>query len=685
MFLVGPLAQLVERHAYTVDVIGSSPVGPTNRYPRIKRNSGCAGIIFLMDLSEFTPPARKSLTDEEISQRLGASTADEAGMLAAMDFLEEQTKLRDEDNRATEAWISKMKQSSDSRAAIALENLDRAKRGLEPLPLIETAPVVPAAPVVPEYPIFNAPTPVIETSPETVPEPVVEAIEPVVESLVEPEPLTVFGAEEAAEVFEEELKVDESIPAPTVRGFRLVSAANWIIGVGVVVPAVAASLAAVSGLNFVTSVLAGLVGVLVGVMVNVLGLITARRTKRGLAVASRATYGVFGAIVPGILVLAVGVTTLAAITFAGAKYLNNTIVGLPAFQDTVFTLGSLEVKFEAIAVFVLVVLAGVLAIFGGSFARWLKISLGAVLLLSFVALAIVTIPSIDYLNLAGVFQLDKFLLAAPLFALLMSVFSYGLDGESVAAASWGARTKTLTWPIFVFGFLLPLLTYGHMAALLNGHSYKGPDQVIEFLLSIGGEFAPTVVVDAAIIGIIALLFVGVSKLIEALKTLGTNHIGFGLASIVSVVFILVVILESLFVQNALGLNISISGLLLVPAAAWVGAVLTETIMRRGAYHDASLTRSYGFYGSVNWVAAIGFVLSVVAGFSVSEDFGGFTWFGFLSESTNISVSIVLAALIAMAISALFTLATGFPRILRQQRETKLVEDRRFDLVDVVVD
>ena len=32
----GPLAQLVERHVYTVDVIGSSPVGPT---PQIPRNS----------------------------------------------------------------------------------------------------------------------------------------------------------------------------------------------------------------------------------------------------------------------------------------------------------------------------------------------------------------------------------------------------------------------------------------------------------------------------------------------------------------------------------------------------------------------------------------------------------------------------------------------------------------------
>jgi hypothetical protein len=28
-FREGPLAQLVERHVYTVDVIGSSPVGPT--------------------------------------------------------------------------------------------------------------------------------------------------------------------------------------------------------------------------------------------------------------------------------------------------------------------------------------------------------------------------------------------------------------------------------------------------------------------------------------------------------------------------------------------------------------------------------------------------------------------------------------------------------------------------------
>lgn len=38
----GPLAQLVERHAYTVDVIGSIPVGPTVLKPQ-----PLAGVFFL--------------------------------------------------------------------------------------------------------------------------------------------------------------------------------------------------------------------------------------------------------------------------------------------------------------------------------------------------------------------------------------------------------------------------------------------------------------------------------------------------------------------------------------------------------------------------------------------------------------------------------------------------------------
>ena len=222
---------------------------------------------------------------------------------------------------------------------------------------------------------------------------------------VEPEPAT----EPEPEVSE---KLDE-IPAPRVRGVKLVSAANWILGIGVLAPAFGASLAALLGLNFVTSILAGLVGVLVGVKVNVLALVTARRTKRGLAVSSRATFGVFGAIVPGLLLLVAGLAAIYATAFASGKFFNNTIVGLGNFDDTIFTLGEVSVTFGAILAVGLVVLISILAIFGGSFARWSKIVLSVVVLVGFVAYAILTVPGIDYPNLAGQFSLEGFLKVAP--------------------------------------------------------------------------------------------------------------------------------------------------------------------------------------------------------------------------------------------------------------------------------
>lgn len=45
MLICGPLAQLVERHAYTVDVIGSSPVGPT----RVKERRRNAALFLFVD------------------------------------------------------------------------------------------------------------------------------------------------------------------------------------------------------------------------------------------------------------------------------------------------------------------------------------------------------------------------------------------------------------------------------------------------------------------------------------------------------------------------------------------------------------------------------------------------------------------------------------------------------------
>ncbi|MFM2024712.1 MAG: hypothetical protein RLZZ56_725 [Actinomycetota bacterium] len=656
-----------------------------------------------MELSEFTPPVRLSLTDEQISQKLGSASADEAGMLAAMEFLEAQTALRDQDNKATESWLEKMRSSEDPRAAIAIDNFNRAKQGLAPLPLDIPEPAVePVAEAVIEVvevsEIFET-----ESTPEVLLNDVVESgsaeenVEAFEEMLAEtvstefelapePEPELENVAEELPVVEEETTELKEK----PVTGFRLVSAANWILGFGVLVPAIGAVTAHLMGMNFVTSVLAALVGILVGVKVNVLGLITAKRTHRGLAVASRATFGVFGSIVPGVFLALSGIFALAVLAFGAANLLEGRIMGVDTpFATPVLSLGAAgTLTVSGLVAIGFVLLAGLLAVFGGRISRSIKVSLASATLVGFLFVALSTTWKIDFTGLARVFDFDKFLIGAPLFALLVSIFAYGIDGESISIASWGASRKRLTWPIFIFGFLLPLLSYAHVAALLSGNpigSKTTAQTVIDYFLATGQEIGGTVMLNLAIISVLGFLFVGLMKLIEALKTLGVNHIGYGSAIALILIFVALVTVEAFLVADPVAFNLTLTSIVLIPASAWTGAVLAETVMRRGKYHDASLTRSYGFYGSVNWLAMAIFVVSTFAGYAISQPVGFASWFGFISASTGISVSFVMSSLIAMGIACLLTLAIGYPRISRQQRETKAVEERRFDLVDVVVD
>ena len=623
-----------------------------------------------MELSEFNPPVRQSLTDEEISQKLGSASADEAGMLAAMQFLEAQTALREQDNLATAAWLEKMRGSDDPRASIAIQNFERAKQGQEALPLVAESAPVPEAVVEP-----------IGSAEENV-----EAFEELIlETVAKEEPLV---EEESGSEAAEQLAVEAK--EKPVTGYRLVSASNWILGMGVLVPAVGAVTAHLLGLNFVTSVLAGLVGILVGATVNVLGLLTARRTHRGLAVASRATFGVFGSIVPGVLLALAGVFTLAVLAFGFGTYLDQRVQGIDKpFSTPLLTLGTAgSLTITGLIAIASIVLAGVLAVFGGRVSRILKVTLASATLVGFLYVAISTTWKIGFTDLARVFELDKFLVGAALFALIVSVFAYGVDGESISIASWGATRKRLTWPLFIFGFILPVLSYSHVAALLSSNvigKKTSIQTVIDYFLATGQEIGGTVMLDLAIVSVLGLMFTGLMRLIESLKTLGVNHIGYGSAITLILVAVSLVTVEAIFVSDPLSFNLTLAAILIIPAVAWTGMVLTETILRRGKYHDASLTRSYGFYGSVNWVAMASLVLSTVIAYAVAEPFGFATWFGFFTNAFGFAVSVPVAGLMAMATAVLLTLALGYPRIARQQRETKAVEERRFDLVDVVVD
>jgi hypothetical protein len=187
-----------------------------------------------------------------------------------------------------------------------------------------------------------------------------------------------------------------------------------------------------------------------------------------------------------------------------------------------------------------------------------------------------------------------------------------------------------------------------------------------------------------IFGVIGVLYTGLMRLIEALKTLGVNHVGYGLATLVVLSFTAVMAVIALLSSDPVDLTLSVAGLLLIPSAAWMGAIIAETLLRRGKFHDASLTRAYGFYGAVNWMAMVVFALAVSSALLFAKPAIA-PWLGSLSAVTGFSMSIEVAALFALGVSFVLTLITAIPRILRQQSETRAVEERRFDLVDVVVD
>lgn len=335
------------------------------------------------------------MSDEEIYQALGSAQASEDGIAKAMAIVEEQANLREHDNKLFAEWVALMQASPEPQAKIALENVERVKQGLEPLPL--TSPVVDVAAALnaaheqpealevavedsqPESSIEEvalvevqeeeeeslqsifADLPV-ESIPESVfEEVVVETIEIVVEPPVAPEVESVeesfdaLLAEAASEATssimvtgvsgkpavtfevddpkvenfevsadEDALVIEESQVAKAKSGWWA-NTSFWVLATGVFVPVVAAFLVLASGVSFGTA----LVGFSVGLVVN-LGLIisahfTSARSGEPNVVTSRATFGVFGASLPG----------LAAIGFAIAL-LNLTAIGATSSFDGVF-------------------------------------------------------------------------------------------------------------------------------------------------------------------------------------------------------------------------------------------------------------------------------------------------------------------------------------------------------------
>ena len=127
-------------------------------------------------------------------------------------------------------------------------------------------------------------------------------------------------------------------------------------------------------------------------------------------------------------------------------------------------------------------------------------------------------------------------------------------------------------------------------------------------------------------------------------------------------------------------------LLGVPMAAWAGIFISDILIRRIAYHEISLSRSYGFYKSINIVNLLGWIVATAAGFGFTYiEQSGFAWTGYIADqlvNQDFWKTTSFGIVITFAFASLIPVLLGIPRIKRQEAEVLAIEARRDDLKDI---
>jgi purine-cytosine permease-like protein len=670
------------------------------------------------------------MSDEEIYQALGSAQASEDGIAKAMAIVEEQANLREHDNKLFAEWFARMQASPEPEAKIALENIERAKQGLEALPFTSPTPDVAAAlnevhqeqqvpevievqevlveEIIPEslleVEVEEEPLQSIfadlpaESSPEPVLEEIfVETIEVVVEPQIMPEAepaddsfdaLLAEAASEATssiavpsstgqaavtfevdepkvENFEvsadEDALVVEESSAKTAKSGWWSNASFWVLVTGVFVPVVAAFLVLASGFSLGTALVGFAIGLFVNFGLAVSAHFTGKRSGEPNVVTSRATFGVFGASLPGLGALGFAIVVLNLVAIGATASFDGVFDTQVDFGDELFS----GLTYSSAIPITLVVCALVVAGFAPKAVRWINAVLAAALLVAFVVAAVVSRDVINFDGLDTSIDLQGALLIAAALACI-GIANYG-KAPNVSAVGTPANTVARWSTLVIATVALPMAVFAHFVLVFD---QTQPANGFALLHALGLGTMPALVTPLLWITAIAmfglLINLGHSALTQ-LRAFGINQLRGWFAIIVSLTA------TAMWVLPEWSTWLDLSLLLVVPLAAGVGFAVADSLVRRGKYHEASLLRSYGFYGKFNLLALAGYLASVAVGFAIAQPLALAPWLGFAGWTTP------FAPLAALAFALVWSAATGIPRILVQQREVAEVEQRKASL------
>jgi hypothetical protein len=125
------------------------------------------------------------------------------------------------------------------------------------------------------------------------------------------------------------------------------------------------------------------------------------------------------------------------------------------------------------------------------------------------------------------------------------------------------------------------------------------------------------------------------------------------------------------------------------SAGWIGIFVADVSIRRQAYHELSLSRSYGLYKKFNVLSLVIWAITLLVAIALIPvnllGFGFMGSQGLLIVDGSLGVaSSAIGFLATVLVGMILTYAVRVPQIKRQEREVIALESRREQLNDIFV-
>lgn len=430
-------------------------------------------------------------------------------------------------------------------------------------------------------------------------------------------------------------------------------------------------------------------GLSISAAVTATAAIAGKRSGLSTLVLSRAAFGVKANILPAIAQVLAKLTLGIALLFAATSLFDSVFIAAPALSESALSIGIVDITWQLVSIVSIVAVASLLAFFGGKTLYWAQVSVAALATIAsllFIAFNIASLKPQSVVLSGNIVELAGLAITVAIVVGALWVNSVAEFTRKLSMAQSGKRLALFvslaifaipmllgTFSVFAAGSVDPLFI--EVAAL----------RPVTFMVAQLPAFASTFVLISAVLSV---LIATASWMYSNSVGLAALHIKVRAAFSQPILVLIVGLIAfsvstfatsgNLFVSTAL----SVSG---VVVFAWAGIFVADVALRKIAYHEVSLSRSYGFYRSVNIANLIGFVLSVALGFGfISSNAVGFTWLGYLANlvSAQAYSQASFGVLVSLGFSALFPILFTRARIGLQEREVRAIEARRNDLTDL---